>query len=757
MIFRSVWLAVLLLLPTIAFSADKTPEKVIVQLDWIYQFEFAGFIAAKEKGYYREAGLDVELREYQAELDTVGEVMSQRVNYGIHNSSIVIEDGKVVPIVLLATYLQRSPLIFVTSPEIKQPSDLIGKRIMGTTDELKYSSLALLLDHFFVKKSNTNIVEHTFDINDFAKRNVDAMSAFRSNQLFELDNQNIEYNIIDPADFGFYMSAVNLFTSREEALLHPERTQKFISATNLGWRYALEHSDEIVDLIYERYSKKKTKEALTYEVDVIRNMMLLDFYQIGETNEELSIRSLKQLQQNKLLQQDESLGTFMFDDVIRRFGRTVLWTPEELQYLEKKGEISMCVDPNWMPFEAIENGKHIGIAADIFAMIDELIPLPIRMVETRSWMESIDKGKSRECDIFSLASSTPKRDVYMDFTSSYIDLPIVMATKTDKYFIENIEQVKGQKIGIVKGYAIAEFLRGSIEGINIIDVNSITDGLEMVESGELYGYVDNLMVIASSIQKQFTGVLKISARLDEKVRLAIATRNDEPLLNSIFEAAVIRINEKDKQAIYNRWVSVKQEIGFDYFLLWKILLALIVIVFGFLYQYHKLRKYSDMLEQLSTTDTLTKLHNRLKMDEVLALQYESFSRYGSDCCVIMLDIDYFKKVNDTFGHQTGDQVLIEFAGVLKQHVRSTDYVGRWGGEEFLIVCPNIGLTETEKVAQKLLDKINEYSFAHGNNMSASFGVCCFQKGLTINKVIEKVDDALYQSKQRGRGRITVIN
>lgn len=149
---RHLWLVILLLLPVAAFPADKSLEKVVVQLDWIYQFEFAGFIAAKEKGYYRDAGLDVELREYKAELDTVGEVMSQKVNYGIHNSSIVIEDGKVVPIVLLATYLQRSPLIFVTSPEIKQPSDLIGKRIMGTTDELKYSSLALLLDHFYINK-----------------------------------------------------------------------------------------------------------------------------------------------------------------------------------------------------------------------------------------------------------------------------------------------------------------------------------------------------------------------------------------------------------------------------------------------------------------------------------------------------------------------------------------------------------------------------------------------------------------------------
>lgn len=484
--------------------------------------------------------------------------------------------------------------------------------------------------------------------------------------------------------------------------------------------------------------------------------MLLDFYNIGATNEELSVRSLKQLQQKKILQQNESLETFIFDDVIRKFGSSVLWSTDERKYMEQKGEITMCVDPNWMPFEAIENGKHIGIAAEIFSILDELIPLPIRLVETQSWMESIDKAKSRECDIFSLASSTPERDLYMDFTKSYIDLPIVMATQMDKYFIENIEQVKNQKIGIVKGYAIAEFLRSSVDGINIVDVNSITEGLEMVESGELYGYIDNLMVIASSIQKEFTGVLKISARLDEKVQLAIGTRKDEPLLNSIFAAALNRVNQQDKQTIYNKWVSVKQEMGFNYPLFWKVMFALMVGVLIFLYQYYKLRRYSVMLEQLSTTDTLTKLYNRLKMDEVLTLQHKSFARYNIDCCVIMLDIDYFKNVNDNYGHQVGDQALIDFANILSEHVRSTDFVGRWGGEEFLIVCPNITLKETELVAKKLLDKIGEHKFGHGEHMTASIGISSFKEGLSISSIIEKADSALYRSKQQGRNQITIF-
>ena len=126
----------------------------------------------------------------------------------------------------------------------------------------------------------------------------------------------------------------------------------------------------------------------------------------------------------------------------------------------------------------------------------------------------------------------------MDFTSAYINLPIVIATTVDKSFIGEIKSVKTEKLGMVKGYAIANIFRDSIKDINIVDVESISDGLKRVESGELFGYIDNLMVIENSIQKDFTGVLKVSSRLDEEAKLAVGTRNDEPLLKDIFEKLV---------------------------------------------------------------------------------------------------------------------------------------------------------------------------------------------------------------------------
>ena len=270
----------------------------------------------------------------------------------------------------------------------------------------------------------------------------------------------------------------------------------------------------------------------------------------------------------------------------------------------------------------------------------------------------------------------------------------------EEIFIADIETVKHKKLGVVKGYAIADILRKNTTDINIVDVDSISDGLKRVESGELYGYIDNLMVIADAIQKDFTGVLKVSSRLDQEVRLAVATRNDQPELNQIFEILVQHLDEKSIQPIYNRWVSVKQDVAFDYALFWKLLAIIVFLSVAYFYFYIKLKSLNAALLKLSITDKLTGLYNRVKMDQVL-IQYKSaMDRYGANTALILLDVDLFKNVNDTYGHPAGDAVLIEISRLIKSNIRKSDYAGRWGGEEFLIVCPNVNQDAAKILAEK---------------------------------------------------------
>ncbi|ATX79341.1 diguanylate cyclase (GGDEF) domain-containing protein [Mariprofundus aestuarium] len=743
-----------LILASTPAVAAQSLESVSLQLEWKYQFEFAGFIMAKEKGFYEKAGLDVELIEYEAGIDAVEHVLTGKSNYAIHNSSVVIDNGKLEPIILLATYFQQSPLVFVTSKEIKSPSDLIGKTIMGTKDELKYSSLALLLDHFYVNKNNASFLGHSFNIDDFIQHKVDAMTAFRTNQLYQLDQLNVPYNVIDPADYGFVMSAVNLFTSYSEALNHSERTRKFIDASNKGWEYALAHTEETIAIIYEKYSKLKSIEALAYEADITREMMLLDFFEIGATNKELALRAVKQFKHSGLLSAQQEPGTFLFDEVLREFGRSAIFTDKQKLYLQDKKVINMCVDPDWMPFESIQDGVHIGIVAEVFDLFRAQLPIPIKLIPTKSWHDSITKAKQRKCDIFSLASSTPERTEYMDFTTPYIDLPIVMATTMDKFFINDIAEVLDEKLGVVKGYAVAEKLRGKYENINIVEVDSITDGLERVASGELFGHIDNLMTIAASIQKDFTGILKVSSRLDEGVQLAVGTRNDEPILRGIFQKLVGNIDSDTQQGIFNKWVSVKQEVVADYTFLWKFFAGFSLLALGFIYHFRRLSRLNDQLVIISNTDKLSGLYNRVKMDSVLIEQKANVDRYGQGVSLILIDIDFFKEINDTYGHSVGDAVLVGFSELMRSNVRATDYVGRWGGEEFLIVCPNTGVNDAYKLADKLLKKVRDCTFEGGSKITISAGIAGFSKETSIKDILIHVDTALYQSKQAGRNQIS---
>lgn len=168
----------------------------------------------------------------------------------------------------------------------------------------------------------------------------------------------------------------------------------------------------------------------------------------------------------------------------------------------------------------------------------------------------------------------------------------------------------------------------------------------------------------------------------------------------------------------------------------------------------KIKSNINLLEKISLTDQLTKLHNRRAIDSRLEEAYHTFKRYNTTFSVILLDIDHFKSVNDTYGHDVGDSVLKEFAKILKNSSREVDFVGRWGGEEFLIVCPNTNHDEVKILAEKLRKKVEEFTFKTVGKKTASFGTYEIKEDIDISKLIEKVDEALYKSKNTGRNKVT---
>jgi diguanylate cyclase (GGDEF)-like protein len=167
----------------------------------------------------------------------------------------------------------------------------------------------------------------------------------------------------------------------------------------------------------------------------------------------------------------------------------------------------------------------------------------------------------------------------------------------------------------------------------------------------------------------------------------------------------------------------------------------------------ELNEQRDALQRLATTDTLTGLPNRRKLEEVSRLQMARVRRFKEKLSVVVVDVDHFKAVNDTHGHQVGDQILKHVANVLRGTVRETDIVGRWGGEEFLVICPDTGLDAAGTVAEKLRAALAAHKFPVVGSKTASFGVAQLGKGEPLDDAVHRADEALYQAKENGRNRV----
>lgn len=173
-----------------------------------------------------------------------------------------------------------------------------------------------------------------------------------------------------------------------------------------------------------------------------------------------------------------------------------------------------------------------------------------------------------------------------------------------------------------------------------------------------------------------------------------------------------------------------------------------------------IEKQKAELEKLAFYDSLTGLYNRRKWISAVNIEMEHINSDNSECSIILLDIDDFKRINDKFGHPIGDKVLMQVAIILKKELRATDKVARWGGEEFIILIPGTALSKAMIIAENLRTVIeNELIMFDGFsiNITASFGVACLSSKQDFTLTYKKADESLYQAKQRGRNRVECID
>lgn len=433
----------------------------------------------------------------------------------------------------------------------------------------------------------------------------------------------------------------------------------------------------------------------------------------------------------------------------------VALSPEEKAYVEHVKAVKMCVDPDWAPFEHINaHGQHEGIAADLVQLVAQRVGLSIELYPTTTWEESLAASKSGRCELMSFLNRSPARDAWLIFTDPIFFDQNIIVTREEHPQIDHLQGVQGKSVALPRGTMVEERIRKDYPGLRVVTTASESEAMTLVSERKVDMTVRSLIVAAHAIKKEGLFNLKVAGQMPEYTnQLRMGVIQQEPVLRNILDKGVQSITPQERESVVNRHVAIQVHNGIDYGLVWQGGLLGAVVMLVVLYWNRKLAALNKRLEQLSVTDKLTSLFNRQKLDVTLERECTQALRLGQPLSVIIMDLDYFKTVNDTYGHQVGDAMLVTVAQLLSARLRQTDCAGRWGGEEFMVICPDTDLEGARALAETLRQAITAQTFPTAGHQTASFGVACCTVGDQVKTLVSRADQALYEAKHLGRNRV----
>ena len=614
-------------------------KKVTLQLSWFNQFQFAGYYMAKEKGFFEELGLDVEIKPFEFGIDIPKNVNDGKIDFAVGRETLILERVKNPNIVALYALFQSTPLILVSTKEsgINTINDFSNKKIMTTIDDASEVSLKAMITSNKVKLDNLTFLKHTHNIDDLINKNTDVISAYISKSPYTLQKKGIEYNIFDPKKYGFDMYSDLLYTNQN--LIDNDLTTvlAFKKASLKGWEYAYSNIEESAEIILKKYnSEKLEKDELIYEGNELKKLSYFKTATLGEIKKDKIQRIYDLYNIMGLVPTPINIEKFIFDiDSLSNYALS----EKETKYIEEKDSIKMCVLPDSMPYSDIKDGKLTGAISDYVALIEKKMKKPLILVPTNSLAESLEFAQNRKCDILTSLTQTKERENYFNFTKPYIEIPYVLLTKTGNSFINNLSMIKNKKISIVENYTIIDSLQSKYKDIEFVKVKNIDEGLQKILDGETFGHIDGLSASWYKLQTKYLTQISVSAKLDETTKLSVAIRNDDDILYGIFQKAVSSIDDLEKNQIINKWLSIEYKKEFDYSMLWKILSVLSILFLALLYRQKLLKNMNNSLKEKVEEKTKElrqinsnleirikkEVHENLKKDRLLSQQQKMIS------------------------------------------------------------------------------------------------------------------------------------
>ncbi len=534
-------------------------EAVSIQLKWRHSFQFAGYYAALEKGYYRAAGLDVTLREIDFSRDLVEQVLSGEADYGVSDSALLVYRLQGRPVVLLNQIFQHSPLVFLSRRDsgIVSPYEMVGKSVAFNTGNLGDASLNALL--LMTLGDLSKIREVPFDdahFRNFVAGKIDVISAYSTSQPFMLETQGVEVNIINPQNYGIDFYGDNFFTSREELERHPDRAEKMSRASVEGWRYALAHPEEIIRLIRAKYAPQLSEAYLQYEARMTRQMMIPELIEIGSVDPRRYRQAAEGYKRLGLVESAKVDSGFFFRQRDRQSQTTVELSAGEKAWLERRPKVVVGGSPDWMPFNfADERGRYSGIANDYLQLIAQKTGLDFDVVIDQ-WSRNLERIRDDRIDLLGAVYYTEERAGYLNFSEPYFEMLDYFFVRDD-LAVETMQDLDGKRVAIPKNYAHAELIRRHFPKIKIVLVDSFSAAIEAVLENRADMLYDTYASLTYTFKKE--GINTIvpfrSTRELGRKHIHIATRKTAPELASIVQKGLDAITEQEKREIYDRWLG----------------------------------------------------------------------------------------------------------------------------------------------------------------------------------------------------------
>mgnify|MGYP003487864918 FL=1 len=308
---RFLTLSLLLLGMPVAALEQRPLTQVRLQLNWQHQFEFAGFYAAKAKGFYRDAGLDVEILESVPGENPEQQVIGGKAEFGISDAKLLLEQQKGNEVVVLAVIFQHSPVVLLV-PEngARSIAELRGKRVMMVAEN---TELLALFRKEGLREEDYVRVEPSYDAQDLVRGKVDAIQAYASDEPDYLAREGFAFRTLRARDAGIDFYDLNLFTTARQLEQNPEQVRAFRQASLKGWEYAMEHPDEIMDVLQRDYTQKHSREHMRFQYQQMVPLIQPVLIELGYMNPERWRRIARTYASLGMLPDDFSLQGFLYD------------------------------------------------------------------------------------------------------------------------------------------------------------------------------------------------------------------------------------------------------------------------------------------------------------------------------------------------------------------------------------------------------------------------------------------------------------